>query len=354
MRRPPGLTLIADDLTGALDAACAFATPDGPVRVTWHPARPRGPRIAHSTEGRDLPERAAMARVAALAGARCADRSARAAAPGHLWFKKLDSVMRGHPFAEVAAMGAPRLVLAPAFPSQGRITQGGRQLVRGRPAGPPLASGLRRRGLPAVRAARPGPGARVVDATGQEDLERACRAPGGTLWAGTGGLAEALGRRLGVPSAPVPAPRLGLFVFGTPHPASAAQAEALRRAGLPERAMDGGVLADPGHPTLLTPDARARTAAQALARMAASLRSLSGWAPRPCLVTGGATLVAFCEALGAEALSVEGAWSPGVPLARLVVPHGTRGRAWHGTTVLAKSGGFGGADPGPRLLGPGG
>ena len=350
LRRPPGLTLIADDLTGALDAACAFATPDDPVRVTWHPTRPRGPRIAHSTEGRDLPEHIAVARVAAAASARRADRHARASAPGHLWFKKLDSVMRGHSLAEIAAMEPGDLALAPAFPAQGRTTMGGRQRVHGRPVGLPLVPGLRARGIGAVRAARVGPGARVLDAATQGELDRACRGAGRPLWAGTGGLAEALARRVGASLRPVPAPLVGLFVIGTPHPVSAAQAEALHRAGLAEGVLDGRAPVDPGRPALLTADPCARGAEIARARMVASLRGLAAWSPRPCLVTGGTTLLGFCEALEAEALSCEGAWAPGLAVARLVVPQGRRDRGWDGTPIVTKSGGFGGADLGMRLL----
>src|SRR5262245_2768389 len=129
--------IIADDLTGAADAAIAFAKRRLPARVSW--GEPR-----------------ADARADALALAFDADTrqlSAPAAARRHqdvLWrlhdprmhvFKKIDSTLRGHPAEEIGALldllaaGSPRLraVFTPAFPAGGRITRDSRIFVHGTP-----------------------------------------------------------------------------------------------------------------------------------------------------------------------------------------------------------------------------
>src|SRR5205814_4669044 len=50
-------------------------------------------------------------------------------------YKKIDSMLRGHPRAELlalmAALGESRGVVAPAFPAEGRTTRDGRQYIAG-------------------------------------------------------------------------------------------------------------------------------------------------------------------------------------------------------------------------------
>ena len=171
-----------------------------------------GPLLGLSTESRALEEAEAVARVRASVWALDT-------APGALWFKKIDSVLRGHPVAETAAVhGAGRFdltIVAPAFPAQGRTTRGGRQWVAGErheppaPAGPNLPQAFEAAGLPA-RLLRPGdqpggpwPAVAVVDADDQATLDKQVAAlttaglPDRVLWAGTAGLAQALGRLAG-------------------------------------------------------------------------------------------------------------------------------------------------------------
>ena len=62
-------------------------------------------------------------------------------------------------------------------------------------------------------------------------------------------------------------------------------------------------------------------------------------------VTGGATLRALCEALGATGLTVDGEIEPGVPTSIL------RGGDWDGQRIVSKSGGFGDSGLLVRLLG---
>lgn len=120
--------LIADDLTGALDAAAEFIGMAGPIRAYWAGAiPPELPAAAALDSGtREQGEDDAVAIIGRLAPA---------LASAGLAFKKLDSLLRGNTMAEIAAcvrLGSWQYsVVAPAFPYQGRITRGGRQFARG-------------------------------------------------------------------------------------------------------------------------------------------------------------------------------------------------------------------------------
>jgi uncharacterized protein YgbK (DUF1537 family) len=128
--------ILADDLTGAADCAIALGRPGMAAVVTWGDignARSRHePIVAYDTASRGLSADAAAAR----------HRDALAGQPvsGRLFFKKIDSTLRGQPAAEIAATleclrprpGPAIGVLAAAFPATGRTTRGGRILVNGR------------------------------------------------------------------------------------------------------------------------------------------------------------------------------------------------------------------------------
>src|SRR5947199_4668329 len=117
-----GVAILADDLTGALDAAAPFALPGQPIDVIWATARPPlSGGFAFDSETRELPARRAEAAVESFLP-HLASRG--------LSLKKIDSLLRGNTIIEVAACwksGMFRsLVMAPAFPAQDRITRGGR------------------------------------------------------------------------------------------------------------------------------------------------------------------------------------------------------------------------------------
>lgn len=331
MTGPVPLTLLADDLTGALDAAAPFAAPGAPVTVLLGQARAGLVRMALSTETRDgVGPGAAAARVAALMAARRTDRNG-------LWFKKIDSMLRGPWAAEVAAAAAgfAQVVVAPAFPEMGRRTVGGVQQALPqaggtgwRPVGPPLVGTLRAAGLSA-RPWQPGaPAARgevlVADAVTPGDLDAVAAAPGlaaDVLWVGSAGLAEALGGRPGALSVPPP----DLMLVGTAHPVTRAQTDRVRRT-VPDQRLE-----EPGLGLSSPAEARA-----ALRRTLGRL--LEGDAPHAILVTGGATLASLARAAGTDRLDVLGRLAPGLPVSRLV------GGRWDGVVVTSKSGGFGAAD----------
>ena len=146
------VALVADDLTGALDAAAPFAARGLKVRVyrtlealppapPGHdpserangPAPPPGARglvIAVNTSTRHLAPGAARAAVAE-AGRRLGGWSPR------LVFKKIDSTLRGPVADEVAAamqvFERRAALVCPAFPAAGRIVRGGEVHVYGAP-----------------------------------------------------------------------------------------------------------------------------------------------------------------------------------------------------------------------------
>jgi len=366
--------ILADDLTGALDAAGPFATNCGCVAVYWDAARATAdarPRVALDAATREAGVDVARSRT------RAASRALWSARPG-LAFKKVDSVWRGNPSAEIAAAfveGAfDRVIVAPAFPQQGRVTRQGGQWVaeggRWRCVVADIAAELRGAGLAVVREcdAAPTEVGIVCDAAGAEDLAaivaryRPCA--GRTLWCGTRGLAHALAERLAprpkvssppsTPPAPLRAPVL--FVVGTDHPVSTGQADALSRCPdvacitvdtATREAYGAGSAVPRAFATLLrfdVPPGTTREDARDAIAHALHDRVASLAPPGLLVATGGETVRALGDALGASCLDVYGEYEPGIPIAAW-----GDGR-WAGTPVLSKSGGFGTPDLFTRVL----
>ena len=235
---PRHVYLVADDLTGALDTAAQFVPLVGEIDVFWRAVEQDG-SIALDSGTREASEAEAEAvNVEFARGARDA---------GTLKYLKLDSLLRGHGAAQVAAWWSAgsfdHCIIAPAFPPQGRVMRGGRQYALGDcgwdPVACDLGSALARRGL-VVAYRRPGDqaprGISLWDAETDEDLRSiaaAGRALGGsTLWCGSGGLAGALsfgGPVVGVAAA-AHLPLLGLF--GSDHRVTRAQLEACGAAAI--------------------------------------------------------------------------------------------------------------------------
>ena len=244
----PG-AVVADDLTGAMDggvqllprtavevlvsAAGAFPAaggtpaPGAPARIAQAADASALPVI--NTASRGVPPDQAAARVRAV----CRKLSA---AGRTVWFKKIDSTMRGNVGAELAALHealAPCVIVCtPALPEEGRTVQEGVLLVAGEPAMAtpyrdeiPTAHGaagssavvdIVRRQWPGCRAARlpARPGRReiaavahgrvdlvVADAASDRDLHALAAAAGEVarggrrlVWAGAAGLLRALAR----------------------------------------------------------------------------------------------------------------------------------------------------------------
>lgn len=356
------LRLIADDLTGALDSAAPLLPASGPIVVSWSfpESLARGCNIAFTTATRDVDSqeaRSAMCRAAGLLG------------EGGLAFKKIDSLLRGSPAIEVAvcmeAVAFNNVIIAPAYPSQGRWTLKGQQSLRSaggevRSVDVDLGEALEVQGFPvrtAAGAREIGPGISLCDARSDADLDSIVNAAlaltGRTLWVGTGGLANALGRSAGTePFLPTSGAMVGLV--GTVHPATVEQIDRLEqcrpdqvlrlRDAAPKslevavERINARLAAGAG--TLLVFDLPGSDPGPRSSRaLRASVEMLDK--PEALFVTGGETCLSICEHLGAASLDLKGRWADGVPVSEL------RGGRWAGVRLFSKSGGFG--DPSTLL-----
>ncbi len=127
------ILIIADDLTGAMDAAAPFAKRGAHTRVLFsdNPTSEQllnAPEVlARSTDSRHLDPLRAIQRV----------HQAIADLEDRLPFKKIDSTLRGNIVAETLAVleatGRQHLLITPAFPGQGRVMRGGEVFINGVP-----------------------------------------------------------------------------------------------------------------------------------------------------------------------------------------------------------------------------
>ena len=129
-----GWRILADDLTGALDSAAAFSGA-GDVPVGLGDAYPTSGSVqALSTGTRDVPSATLASSMANTTNWFTASSSIHSSP--HFSFKKVDSLLRGNTFAEVAWWakhgGFKGVIFAPALPAQGRFTRAGQHWV-----GPP-------------------------------------------------------------------------------------------------------------------------------------------------------------------------------------------------------------------------
>ena len=326
MSRPPECLLIADDLTGACDAAGPFAARGLRTRV-FLTGSGAAEVQAYSTGTRDAPPSEICERIAALAA--CLPvRGARTL------FKKIDSTLRGSGDVEIAAaleaFSCDAAVITPAFPAMGRIVEAGVLRVLHDSDFPPVALAEWLRApcasiRPGAVAGAVASGARLisVDAACDGDLDRIAAEilalDRRILWAGSAGLASALARTFPKRTAPVePAftPGPVLFAIGSDHPVTVAQQAAL-------------LAARPSQPVLSVP--RGLIEPEQVRRRIAEVR------PAALFLSGGDTAAFVCRALGVESIELHGEILTGVPRGTL------RGGDLDGLPVVTKSGGFGGA-----------
>jgi uncharacterized protein YgbK (DUF1537 family) len=331
--------ILADDLTGALDAAAPFATPANPVHLVLHNPLEVGKQTI-SSESREMGLDAARAAVRAAVEALRPGTEA-----GTLWFKKVDSVLRGWPVEEtlelMRCLTVPYCVFAPAFPEMGRRTANGLHEV----ADPDRPGVWASAAIGDLRAAFEAAGAKVSmlrdgaadgiligDAAEPGDLRSlVSHAPRrGVLWAGSRGLAEALC----APRTPIVAREVGTVVIGTTHPVTRRQIERLRE--IP--ASSNLRLIDPV-PDADGPEKTLRCLHQEMAAM-------DHPAGKALVVVGGNTLTAVLSAIRAQSLACIGEIAPGLPVSTIA------GGRFNGTMLVTKSGGFGDGDLLVRLCRP--
>src|SRR5579862_5186705 len=121
------LLVIADDLTGALEAGAKFAARGIEALVTSDARKGADcPVWVTNTESRHLPEDQAYRAVAAVANSDFG-----------IIYKKTDSALRGNIGAELRALSevCPEypITYIPAYPALGRTVKNGALLVRGVP-----------------------------------------------------------------------------------------------------------------------------------------------------------------------------------------------------------------------------
>jgi uncharacterized protein YgbK (DUF1537 family) len=327
--------IIADDLTGALDAAAPFAMRGVSTVVALDAAAlPRaiatGARIVGvSTNSREIAPDAAREAVRAVMAQ---------LPPGIALFKKVDSRLKGNIEAELDAIPHRRSLAIPAIPAFGRCMRGGRLEGFGVTEPIDIARKLGRHGAAAA----------IPDIAEQADIERALFADF-DLPIGARGLAEALARAMAPGSL---APDLALpdgdayCVIGSTDPITLAQVHHLRHShpDFTYVAAPNGMASDrlpaPSRLTLIqaTPG---DTTASGPAVAAALGHSLSRLAPRAgslLILSGGTTAQVILGQLGIVLLELVGEALPGLPLAR-----------GGGLTVITKSGGFGDEETLSRL-----
>jgi D-threonate/D-erythronate kinase len=379
------IAVIADDLTGAADTGVQLVHAGYRTAVFFRATEGLEDdldAVSFDTDSRLMP--------AGFAAKRVVD-AAHVAREARIVYKKLDSTLRGNVAAELAAAlgGARRgrVVVAPAFPAAGRITVGGSQRVHGVPvdetemANDPhtpvreahvpslLADTFSSVGTLSVEDLADHERVRrtledcecvVVDAERDADLEALVRAvsdPARVLWAGSAGLALALGSvypgpcagTAGVQRGPV---RPVLVVVGSLSGVAREQVMRLveahgavdvpvddRESNAVHKAVGAArdVLAGGACAIVRSPEERVASRESVLGDLAgvAALLSEEGLF-EGLVLTGGATAVGVARRLGASGIRLEGEVETGVPMGALIGP-----RPY---PVVTKAGGFGGPD----------
>ena len=376
--------IIADDLTGAADSGVQFARAGYRTAVVFRGARTPDEdldAVVFDTDSRTL--RPSL-------GARYVSEAGRDARAARLVYKKFDSTLRGSVAAELSAAlestRRRRAVVAPAFPAAGRTTSGGVQIVHGVPVHEtemrndprtPVREGhvptLLENWSPSVgtlsvedlrdsenvRRALERNEWTVADAERNADLEALVRAvpdPEQVLWAGSAGLAQALGVVYpgpGVTEVSLPKASSVLVVVGSLNRASRRQLgriiERYGEVAVPvgpgsagtvgevvaaaREALSGGVCVA----VHSSGRASSRARGQVMKSLAGAAAALSKEGLFDALVlTGGSTAVAVSRRLGASGIRLAGEVEAGVPVGTLIGPSPY--------TVVTKAGGFGGAD----------
>jgi uncharacterized protein YgbK (DUF1537 family) len=371
--------LVADDLTGATDAAVQFAEEGWSAHVLCSPAASPEivegvPRLLAVVTGvRAAPD------DEAAAGTSTAVRGLLARGCDRLYVK-IDSTMRGSVAGQLhGALAAwagthPQtiVVLTPAFPEEGRAVAGGVVRVGGMPLSstaaaadpitPVLESRLDRL-VPGATAAVPAgsrsapagsdlgsDGARLVfvDASTDADLDDIAAGldelgPRGVA-AGSAGLAAAMARRWsarssGTRTSVQPSARM-LIGISSLHPQARESLERLRRA-----LAQGRKQGRPAVDLISTPALPADDAAAIAARLATEVaRRIARGSYDTVVLVGGDGAAAALDRLGTEAIRVHAALAPGIPIGTIL------GGTAHGVQVVTKSGGFGGSDSLLRIV----
>jgi len=384
-----GLAVVADDLTGAMDAGVKLAKLGlGTVVLLDAGELPRVEVVVVSTDSRDETREVAYSRAREVAGR----------LQGRAVYKKIDSTLRGNIGPELDGLldglGLERALVAPAFPSAGRTTVDGCHRVHGVPLAdsafaadpswpakeshlPTLLRGQTRRSvghLPlaviaegerrVIEALRAEPASVVAaDAAEPVHLQTLATALAAMkdrwLPCGSAGLAEMWPRTLGMKRSSGVSPgwsadsRPVLVVAGSRHEATAAQLSRAAADGI-LRVIDLPVVDEEWQSvaelcavpalaqglsvaltTTFSPYQEGRRAANAEMLGRAAKWVLAHSAVSGLVMTGGDVARAVCRVLGTRALRVVDEIQPGLPAGTLL------GGVCDGLRAVTKAGGFG-------------
>lgn len=357
------IAIVTDDVTSATDGAVALAEAGWSVRVIRGTALEAADVVSVDAATRTGSRDNAIERVRAV-GAALVD------VP--LIIKQFDSTLRGHVAAETLALlgatGRTRAVVAPAFPSAGRITQDGIQFLHGVPvasseyARDPLnpvscsdvAMLFEAEGVSGSVSERDNPLVLIRDARDEMELDAVIAeyaARSDVLLAGSTGLVRALARCGPRPRQARAVSSLGrsrrvLIIVGSLNHRSREQLEFLSlRTRLPVFMLNGFddpmLLAsriarrfdtDPAVALVSTEKpASPYEIAQRLAKVTAELVRRS--AIEGMIVTGGDVFGAVLDHLNVSVLEVLWEIEPGIPVCRIERPYSF--------AAISKAGGFG-------------
>jgi len=393
------LLILADDLTGAADTAARCRQAGLPATIFLQPPAPPLPdgAVAFTSDSRHLPADQAAQRVHAVA-------AALREVPHAIWYKKIDSTLRGNLGSELEALlhilshatptdAPPCAVISPGFPAQRRGLRNG-QLDMEQNGAPSvdLPALLRAQStLPVallslddvrtdvahladrLRAAYAG-GAHllVVDALTEDDLRTVLDATQNALpqalLCGSAGLVGVLAQQLTMQSIgadhasvePIAPPDTVFVVVGSGSPMAHRQLDALRhqpdvlvtetapgaeRPVLPEDRIHCAL-------HLPRPDAHAVLDGAEARRLAVHLgdtvrQVMARHRPDRLILVGGDTAIAVLERLGIQQLTVLCELLPGMPL---TVGVDASGQEWQ---IVLKAGNHGDEQTLVRLLGVG-
>ncbi len=318
------MLIVADDLTGAADAAGAFATAGHPCVVVLDGGTSAAPDqatnasiVAVDTNGRMLSEDDAFLATA----------SAVRAHPQRPVFVKIDSTLRGHVRASIMAVLSAletrpaRVVVCPAFPARARTVVDAHVHVDGEP----IADGSLRAALSGFP---PTAGLFIPAARNDDEIAGVVRnvhradQPDAVLWVGSAGLAAHLARLVSAPARVEPMPRPPAnriaVVVGSQHEAAMRQLGSLDSRF--QRQMHTQVFhIDPRDDAFV-------------AQIVPTLRKVDG-----LVLTGGHTARVVLDALGITSFTVGGEVEPGIPWATVTEP----ATSLVAQSLVTKAGGFG-------------
>lgn len=385
------IAIVADDLTGAMDSGAQLARAGYRTVVAFHgselPPAQNLDAVSADTDSRELDPKSAAERVR---------ETVRRLKDARILYKKLDSTLRGPFAAELEAAlgesGRSVCIIAPAFPSTGRTTRGGMQLLHGeslhdtRLANDPVTP-VREASIPDLLFAEGLKDLATLDIGDLEDPEQVRKAlddhrwivadatedahlkllvesvpdPSRVLWAGSAGLVVALGGVYPGPGNEMPPAEKPAFgarvvtVVGSTNPTVRGQLQRLDKKTSavsvplrPDRLVDGGgeveaaletcrVALEKGSSVALystNEEILAGETGRIVEALAEVVVGLSDEGLFEALVlTGGDTTVHVARSLRARGILLEGEIEPGVPLGTLIGDNPYR--------VITKAGGFG-------------